>query len=51
MAGTMKRLAALCQRRGFIFAGSSIYGGFANTFDYGPLGAQLKKNIQVPAPC
>ncbi len=37
---------ALCKRRGFIFAGSEIYGGFANTWDYGPYGAQLKKNVK-----
>jgi glycyl-tRNA synthetase len=42
----MEKLIALCKRRGFIFAGSEIYGGLANSWDYGPLGAQLKKNIK-----
>jgi glycyl-tRNA synthetase len=36
----------MCKRRGFIFPGSEIYGGLAGTFDYGPLGVMLKKNIQ-----
>ncbi len=38
-------IVSLCKRRGFIFQGSEIYGGLAGTWDYGPLGAQLKKNI------
>ena len=38
-------LVKLCRRRGFIFPGSDIYGGLASTYDYGPLGAQLKKNV------
>lgn len=42
----MQELIALCKRRGFIFPGSEIYGGLANSWDYGPLGAQLKKNIK-----
>ncbi len=42
----MDKLIALCKRRGFIFPGSEIYGGLANSWDYGPLGAQLKKNIK-----
>lgn len=42
----MEKLIALCKRRGFIFPGSDIYGGLANSWDYGPLGAQLKKNIK-----
>ncbi len=42
----MDTLISLCKRRGFIFAGSDIYGGLANSWDYGPLGAQLKKNIK-----
>ena len=42
----MEKVAALCKRRGFIFPGSEIYGGFANTWDYGPYGAELKKNIK-----
>ena len=37
---------ALCKRRGFIFPGSEIYGGLANSWDYGPLGVELKNNIK-----
>lgn len=44
-APTMESLVALCKRRGFVFPGSDIYGGLANTWDYGPYGSQLKKNI------
>ena len=43
---TMDKIVALCKGRGFIFAGSEIYGGLANTWDYGPLGAELKNNIK-----
>ena len=42
----MEKLVSLCKRRGFIFQGSEIYGGLANTWDYGPLGAELKRNIK-----
>ncbi len=42
---TMDKLVALCKGRGFIFAGSEIYGGLANTWDYGPLGVELKNNV------
>lgn len=42
---TMEQLVALAKRRGFVFPGSEIYGGFANTWDYGPLGVELKNNI------
>ena len=42
----MEKLVSLCKRRGFIFPGSEIYGGLANSWDYGPLGVELKKNIQ-----
>lgn len=42
----MENIISLCKRRGFIFQGSEIYGGLAGTFDYGPLGVLLKKNIQ-----
>jgi glycyl-tRNA synthetase len=42
---SMAPLIELCARRGFVFPGSSIYGGYASTFDFGPLGSQLKKNI------
>lgn len=41
----MDDIIALCKRRGFIYPGSDIYGGLANTWDYGPYGSQLKKNI------
>ncbi len=43
---TMEKLVALCKNRGFIFAGSEIYGGLANTWDYGPLGVELKNNVK-----
>ncbi|MBO4988857.1 MAG: glycine--tRNA ligase [Clostridia bacterium] len=45
-AVTMEKLVALCKNRGFIFPGSEIYGGLANTWDYGPLGVELKNNIK-----
>lgn len=41
----MEKIVSLCKRRGFIFPGSEIYGGLAGTYDYGPLGSILKKNI------
>ena len=43
---TMDKIVALCKNRGFIFPGSEIYGGLANTWDYGPLGVELKNNIK-----
>jgi glycyl-tRNA synthetase len=43
---TMDKLVSLCKRRGFIFPGSEIYGGLANSWDYGPLGVELKNNIK-----
>jgi glycyl-tRNA synthetase len=43
---TMDKITALCKGRGFVFAGSEIYGGLANSWDYGPLGAELKSNIK-----
>lgn len=43
---TMDKLVALCKNRGYIFAGSEIYGGLANTWDYGPLGVEFKNNIK-----
>ena len=46
MALTMDKLVALCKVRGFIFAGSEIYGGLANTWDYGPLGVLFKNNVK-----
>ncbi len=42
---SMEDIVSLCKRRGFIFQGSEIYGGLAGTWDYGPLGLALKKNI------
>ncbi|MCR5121585.1 MAG: glycine--tRNA ligase [Ruminococcus sp.] len=43
---TMDKIVALCKGRGFVYAGSEIYGGLANTWDYGPLGVELKTNIK-----
>ena len=43
---TMDKLVALCKNKGFIFAGSEIYGGLANTWDFGPLGVEMKNNIK-----
>lgn len=42
----LKNIVALCKRRGFIYPGSDIYGGFANTYSYGPYGVELKRNIK-----
>ncbi len=42
---TLEDIVSLCKRRGFIFQGSEIYGGLAGTWDYGPLGVTLKKNL------
>lgn len=42
----MEKIVALAKRRGFVFPGSDIYGGLANTWDYGPLGVELKNNIK-----
>jgi len=43
----MEKLVALCKNRGYIYSGSEIYGGLANSWDYGPLGAELKNNIKM----
>ena len=43
---SIDKIVALCKNRGFIFPGSEIYGGLANTWDYGPLGARLKNNVK-----
>ena len=43
---TMQQIVAFCKSRGFVFPGSEIYGGFANTWDFGPLGVELKNNIK-----
>jgi glycyl-tRNA synthetase len=41
----MDKIISLCKRRGFVFPGSEIYGGLANSYEYGPAGVELKKNI------
>ena len=43
---TMDKIVALCKTRGFIFPGSEIYGGLANSWDYGPLGVEFKNNVK-----
>ncbi|MDL2273368.1 glycine--tRNA ligase [Oscillospiraceae bacterium OttesenSCG-928-G22] len=43
---TMEKIVALCKNRGFIYPGSEIYGGLANTWDYGPLGVEFKNNVK-----
>lgn len=43
---SMDKIVALCKGRGFVYPGSEIYGGLANTWDYGPLGVELKNNIK-----
>lgn len=43
---TMEKIVALTKSRGFVFPGSEIYGGLANTWDYGPLGVELKNNVK-----
>lgn len=42
----MEKIISLCKRRGFVFPGSEIYGGLANSWDYGPLGVELKNNVK-----
>ena len=42
----MEKVVSLCKRRGLIYPGSEIYGGLANTWDYGPYGVLLKNNIK-----
>jgi len=46
MVNSMEKLVSLCKRRGFVFPGSDIYGGLSNSWDYGPLGVELKNNIK-----
>lgn len=46
MTDLMSKIISLCKRRGFIYPGSEIYGGLANTFDFGPLGVELSNNIK-----
>ena len=43
---TMEKIVALCKGRGFVFPGSEIYGGLANSWDYGPLGVEFKNNVK-----
>ncbi|MBE6631759.1 MAG: glycine--tRNA ligase [Ruminococcaceae bacterium] len=43
---TMEKVVALCKNRGFVYAGSEIYGGLANSWDYGPLGVEFKNNVK-----
>ena len=45
-AKTMEKIVALCKNRGFVYPGSEIYGGLANAWDYGPLGAEFKRNVK-----
>ena len=42
----MDKIVGLCKSRGYVYPGSEIYGGLANTWDYGPLGVELKNNIK-----
>lgn len=46
MENKLEKIISLCKRRGFIYPGSEIYGGLAGTWDYGPMGAELKENIK-----
>ena len=46
MSDLMQKIVALCKRRGFVFPSSEIYGGLANSWDYGPLGVELKNNVK-----
>ncbi|SVE17755.1 uncharacterized protein METZ01_LOCUS470609, partial [marine metagenome] len=43
--GLMQKVVGLCKRRGFVFQSSEIYGGLKSAYDYGPLGAELKRNL------
>ena len=43
---TMDKIVAFCKNRGFVYAGSEIYGGLANSWDYGPLGVEFKNNVK-----
>ena len=47
MVDSMEKIVALCKSRGYVYPGSEIYGGLANTWDYGPLGNELKNNIKA----
>ena len=43
---TMEKLVALCKSRGYVYPGSEIYGGLSNSWDFGPLGVELKNNVK-----
>ena len=45
---TMEKIVALCKNRGFVFPGSEIYGGLANTWDYGPLAPSSRRTSRTP---
>ena len=47
MVESMEKIVNLCKTRGYIYPGSEIYGGLANTWDYGPLGVELKNNVKA----
>ena len=46
MEKSMDKIVALCKNRGFVYPGSEIYGGLSNSWDYGPIGSEMKKNIK-----
>lgn len=46
MIESMEKIVSLCKNRGYIYPGSEIYGGLSNTWDYGPLGVELKNNVK-----
>ena len=46
MLKSMETIINLCKARGYVYPGSEIYGGLANTWDYGPLGVELKNNVK-----
>ena len=46
MVESMEKIVNLCKARGYVYPGSEIYGGLANTWDYGPLGVELKNNVK-----
>lgn len=46
MEKTLEKIVALAKSRGFVYPGSEIYGGLANTWDYGNLGVELKNNVK-----
>ena len=45
-ADLMEKIVSLCKRRGFVYPGSEIYNGLASTYDFGPLGVELKNNVK-----